>query len=109
MDYLYNIQRMEENMPRFYRIGVVKSKPKIVNRPDYEIRDKVLDWLENDMEVRVSDKIKVTSEETIIVQPYSKDEVGFRSIGEKIFKDEVEIPDVIVQTQYNSENQEEDY
>lgn len=95
---------MEENGPRFYQIGLVKSMPKIVNRPDNEIREKVLDWLDSDMEVRVSDKIQVTSEETLLVLPYENTK-EYRTMHKKIFKDDVEIPDVIVQTQYNSKQE----
>lgn len=109
MNYIYKIQRNTEKGPRFYQIGVVKSKPKIVNRPDYEIREKVMNWLETDMELRVSNKIEVTSEEELMVLPYEWSE-NHREFKKSIFKDEVEIPDVIVQTQYNSKNNgEEDY
>jgi len=106
MNYMYKIQRMEENGPRFHQIGLVKSMPKIVNRPDHEIREKVLEWLDTDMEVRVSEKIEVTSEETLMVLPYENTK-DYRTMHKKIFKDEVEIPDVIVQTQYNSKNNED--
>jgi len=106
VNYMYKIQR-NDGRARFYRIGIVKSKPKIVNQPDHEIREKVLDWLHADMEVRISDKIEVSSNETLMVIPYHIDSEGFRTIKKKIFKDEVEIPDVIVQTQYNSKNNED--
>lgn len=80
--------------------------PKIANRPDHEIKEKVLNWMDSQMEVRVSDKIEVTSEETLMVLPYENTK-EYRTLNKKIFKDDVEIPDVIVQTQYNSKSEGE--
>lgn len=102
---MYRIERETDVRPIWYGLGVVMSKPDVRNMPDYEIEKYVKRWLEQDLEVRVSDKIDDLEEkEKIMVQPYTLDADRRAHTGEKIFNGEVEIPDVIIQNPVNTKD-----
>lgn len=105
---MFRVKRQGSGSPRFYSIGVVKDKPDIRELPEDERRKHINHWMMTDMEVDVSDSIKVEKRETLVVNPYSLGVQKRAHIKSGVLNSEVQIPDVIVQTQYSDDDDKEE-
>lgn len=106
LNYLYRIYRNTGQGARFYKLGVVKSKPSLQTiMSENESKRQLKKWMDSEMEVDVSDKITVERREKVLVLPYYRDSQDRRRLEESILNEEVEIPEVIVQTQYNQKRE----